>query len=260
HHDGWVFGAWDPLSANVVLMAEMKAIGALAKEGWRPKRTLVYASWDAEEPGLIGSTEWAETHEDELRQKAVLYVNSDSNGRGFLRVGGSHAMQRLMDQVATQVRDPQTGVTALDRLRARVLVDGQAKGASDEDKKIAKKVYEGATPPISALGSGSDYTPFLQHLGITSMDIRYGGEDDDSGIYHSVYDSFDHYVRFGDPNFSYGIALAQSIGRVMLRAANADLLPMRFNDFADAVAQYVEEVHKLADEMRDHTERQHRLL
>jgi N-acetylated-alpha-linked acidic dipeptidase len=169
-------------------------------------------------------------------------------------------MQTLVNQVAAQVQDPQTGVSALDRLRARVLVDGQARNASQEDKRIARKVISGEAPPIYALGSGSDYTPFLQHLGIASLDIRYGGEDDDSGIYHSVYDSFDHYVRFGDPNFAYGIALAQSIGRVMLRTANADVLPVRVGDFASAIAQYVEELHKLAGDMRDRTELDHRLL
>lgn len=260
HHDGWVFGAWDPLSANVALMAEAKAIGALVKDGWRPKRTFVYASWDGEEPGLLGSTEWAETHADELRRKVVLYVNSDTNGRGFLRAAGSHSFQTLVNQVAAEVRDPQTGVTVLQRLRAKLLVDGNQKGADEEDKKIVKRVAAGAAPPIGALGSGSDYSPFLQHLGIASLDIRYGGEDKDSGIYHSVYDSFDHYVRFGDPEFTYGVALAKTIGHVMLRVADADMLPMRFSDFADTVAQYADEVHKLADNLRERTDQQHRLL
>jgi len=260
HHDGWVFGAWDPLAANVVLMAEAKAIGALVRNGWKPKRTLIYASWDGEEPGLLGSTEWVETHADELRRKAVLYVNSDTNGRGFLRAGGSHSLQALVNQVAAEVRDPQTGATVFERLRARVMVDGNEKGAEEENKKIARRVFSGAAPPISALGSGSDYTPFLQHLGIASLDIRYGGEDKDSGIYHSAYDSFDHFLRFGDPGFAYGVALAETIGRVVLRTADADVLPMRFGDFADTVGQYVEELHKLADDMRERTERQHRLL
>src|SRR5256884_3161145 len=260
HHDGWVFGAWDPLAANVVLMAEAKAIGALVKEGWKPNRTLVYASWDGEEPGLIGSTEWVETNADELRRKTILYVNSDTNGRGFLRAGGSHSLQTLVNQVAAGVRDPQTGATVLERLRAKMLVEGNEKGAAEENRKIAKRIAAGAAPPLQALGSGSDYTPFLQHLGIASLDIRYGGEDKDSGIYHSVYDSFDHYVRFGDPDFAYGVALAQTIGHVMLRVATADALPMRFTDFADAVGQYAEELHKLADDLRERTDQQHRLL
>jgi len=260
HHDGWVFGAWDPLSANSALMAEAKAIGALVKDGWRPKRTLVYASWDGEEAGLLGSTEWAETHADELRRKVVLYVNSDTNGRGFLRAAGSHSFQNLVNQVAAEVRDPQTGVTVLKRLQARVLLDGNQRGADEDSKKTARRVAAGAAPPIGALGSGSDYTPFLQHLGIASLDIRYGGEDKDSGIYHSIYDSFDHFVRFGDPDFAYGVALAKTIGRVMLRVADADLLPARFSDFADTVAQYADEVRKLADALRERTDEQHRLL
>jgi N-acetylated-alpha-linked acidic dipeptidase len=169
-------------------------------------------------------------------------------------------LQTLLNQVAADVRDPQTGTTALARLRARVLVDGSEKGAEEENKKIARRVAAAAPPPISALGSGSDYTPFLQHLGIASLDIRYGGEDKDSGIYHSAYDSFDHYLRFGDPGFAYGVALAQTIGRVVLRTADADVLPMRFSDFADTVGQYVEELHKLADDLRERTEQQHRLL
>jgi len=158
------------------------------------------------------------------------------------------------------VRDPQTGVTVLERLRARILVEGNKKGAEEEDRKIAKRVSAGAAVPLQALGSGSDYTPFLQHLGIASLDIRYGGEDKDSGIYHSVYDSFDHYLRFGDPDFAYGVALAETIGHVLLRVAEADLLPMRFSDFADSVGQYLEELHKLADDLRERTDQQHRLL
>ena len=260
HHDGWVFGAWDPLSANVVLMAELKAIGALAKDGWRPKRTLVYASWDGEEPGLLGSTEWVETHFDELRRNAVLYVNSDTNGRGFLDVAGSHSYQAMIGEVAAAVKDPQTGVTALQRLRAKILVDGNAKGAGEEVRRVAKVISAGGNPPIGALGSGSDFTPFLQHLGVASLDVSFGGEDDQGGVYHSNYDSFDHYERFGDPGFVYGVALAQTIGRVVLRTANADVLPLRVGDFSEVVTRYADEVHKLADGLRESTEVQHRLL
>ncbi|MEO8351150.1 MAG: transferrin receptor-like dimerization domain-containing protein [Chthoniobacteraceae bacterium] len=260
HHDGWVFGANDPLSGNVALMAEAKAIGALAKDGWRPKRTLVYASWDAEEPGLIGSTEWAETHADELRRKAVLYVNTDGNGRGFLNASGSHSFQSLVNQVAASVHDPETGVSALERRRARMMVEGNKKGAEDDAKKLAKLVSDGAPPPLDAIGSGSDYTVFIDHLGIASLNLSYGGEDDTNGVYHSAYDSFDHYSRFGDPGFAYGVALAKTAGRVVLRTAEADVLPLRFGDFAGRVADYLDEVHKLADTMRESTELQHRML
>jgi N-acetylated-alpha-linked acidic dipeptidase len=254
HHDGWVFGAWDPLAGNVALMAEVKAIGVLVKQGWRPARTLVYASWDGEEPGLLGSTEWAETHADELKRKAVVYVNSDTNSRGFLFVEGSHSLQHLVNQAAADVRDPETGVSVQQRLRARLEVGGFEKGANEESKSIAKLAAAGGDLPIGALGSGSDYSSFLQHLGIASINLGYEGEDQQSGVYHSNYDSFDHYVRFGDPGFVYGVALAQTAGRIVLRAADAEVLPLRFGDFADTVARYTDEVHKLVDSERTHTE------
>ena len=260
HHDGWVYGAWDPLSANVALMAEAKAFGALAREGLRPRRTLVYASWDAEEPGLIGSTEWCETHEAELRQKLVLYVNSDTNSRGFLRIGGSHAYQYAVDQVGSSVRDPETGVSALERLRARILVDGTGRGAAEDDRREVKTLLSGGMPSIEAMGSGSDYTPFLQHVGISALDIRYGGEDAQGGVYHSAYDSFAHYERFGDPGGTYGVVLSQTIGRMILRTANADVLPMRFEDFAATVARYGAELHELVAKMREATERKNALV
>lgn len=258
HHDGWVFGADDPLSGNVALMAEAKAIGALVREGWRPRRTLVYCSWDAEEPGLIGSTEWAEAHEAELRQKAVLYVNSDGNGRGFLRAEGSHSLQALVNQAAESVRDPETGVTVFKRQKARLMV-GKG-GASEEEKHSAKATTDGGAPTLDALGSGSDYTAFIDHLGVASLNIGFTGESETGGVYHSAYDSFDHYSRFGDPGFAYGVALAQTAGRIMLRMAGADVLPHVTADFATTIAQYTEEMHKLADGMREATEKQHKLL
>jgi N-acetylated-alpha-linked acidic dipeptidase len=250
HRDGWVFGAWDPLSGHVAMMAEAKAIGALLKTGWRPKRTLVYASWDGEEPGLLGSTEWAETHGDELQHKAVLYLNSDENSRGFLGAGGSHELQKFLNSVSADVKDPETGVTTQARLRARMMVQGYDKGASAEDKKDAQVAQSGADLPIEALGSGSDFTPFMQHLGITTLNIEYGGESDQAGVYHSDYDTFEHYVRFGDPQFAYGVAEAETAGRTVLRFAEADVLPMQFGEFAGTIAGYVEELHKLADDKR----------
>lgn len=260
HRDAWVFGAWDPLSGHVDMMAEAKAIGALLKTGWRPKRTLVYASWDGEEPGLLGSTEWAETHAEELQHKAVLYLNSDTNSRGFLEAGGSHSLQHLLDGVAEGVKDPETGATSEARLRAKMLVDGYEKGASESEKKDAIMAAAGGDLPIEALGSGSDFTPFLQHLGIASLSIEYGGESDQDGVYHSDYDSFDHYVRFGDPGFVYGIAEAETIGHVILRVADADVLPLQFAGFADAVGGYVGEIHELTDRKRKAAEELGKLL
>ena len=260
HRDGWVFGAWDPLSGHVAMLAEAKSIGALVKSGWQPKRSIVYCSWDGEEPGLLGSTEWAETHADELQRKAVLYVNSDTNTRGFLEAAGSHSLQAFVNQVAGSVRDPEMGVTVLERLRARTLVNGSKKDASEDDKAEAKLIAGGGLVPIGALGSGSDFTPFLQHLGISTLSLEYGGEDQQAGVYHSIYDSFDHYDRFGDPGYHYGVALAQTIGRAVLRIANADLPPVHQGEFADTVGRYLEEIHALAGKMRESTERTNKLI
>jgi N-acetylated-alpha-linked acidic dipeptidase len=247
HHDGWVFGAWDPLSGNSALLAEAKAIGTLLKSGWRPRRTLVYASWDGEEPGLLGSTEWVETHAQELRRHAVVYVNSDTNARGFLEAGGSHSLQRLVNEVSAGIPDPQTDGSVQARLRAKLRVDAyQSAAPSEQVKHLGQAAASTADVPIAALGSGSDYTPFLQHLGIATLDLSYGGEGDNEGVYHSVYDSFEHYLRFGDPGFVYGIAEAQTVGHVILRMADADLLPLQFSDAAEALDGYVHELHQLA--------------
>ncbi|MDQ3082876.1 MAG: M28 family peptidase, partial [Gemmatimonadota bacterium] len=244
HHDAWVNGADDPISGMVALMEEARAIGELAKTGWRPKRTIVFAGWDAEEPGLLGSTEWAEQHADLLRKNGAVYVNSDSNGRGFLYVGGSHTLEKFINEVGRDVIDPQKNVPVLERARAAWQQSGSAAEAREAKSRNDLR--------ISALGSGSDYTPFLQHLGIASLNIGFGGEDG-GGSYHSVYDSYDHYSRFGDPGFDYGLALAKVGGRTVLRLANADVLPLAFSPFSETVGNYVKEVTTLADEMREAT-------
>jgi len=256
HHDGWVFGATDPLAGQVALMAEAKAIGQLVKGGWRPRRTLVYASWDGEEPGLLGSTEWAETHAAELRAKAALYVNSDTNGRGYLGVSGSHGMQHFVSEAARDVKDPETGASVLARALARERVTAHESaahaGSSGHDAS-------GTDIQLGALGSGSDFTPFLQHLGVNSLDLGFEGETD-YGVYHSAYDSFDHFRRFVDPTFEYGVALAKVAGRLVLRASQAQLLPAQESDFAASVAGFDDELHKLADGMRISTRDLARLL
>lgn len=252
HHDGWVFGAGDPLSGNVALLAEAQAIGELVKSGFRPKRTLVYGSWDAEEPGLLGSTEWAEAHADELRKKAIVYINSDTNARGYLGAGGSHSLQHLVNEVAVGLTDPETKVSVQARLRAKLRVDGFNKNATEDAKQLAQLAASGADLPIQALGSGSDFTVFLQHLGIATLNIEYGGEDEQRGSYHSEFDSFDHYVRFGDPHFAYEVLEAKTGGHLVLRMANAQVLPLQLSGFADTIERYVREVHKLADDEREH--------
>jgi len=261
HHDGWVFGAADPMSGHVAMMGEAKAIGALVRTGWRPKRTLVYLSWDAEEPMLLGSTEWAETHAAELKQKALVYVNTDGSGHGFLSAAGSHSLQHLVNAAAADVSDPETGVSVQARARARVAVAGAAPGASEEAREEARSAADpGHDVRIAALGSGSDYSPFLQHLGIAALNLGFGGEGQVGGVYHSAYDTFEYYSRFGDPGFRYTPVLAKTAGRIVLRMADSDLPVMRYGDFADTVARYVDEVKKLADTRRQQAEAQAKLL
>lgn len=251
HHDAWVHGARDPISGIVSMLEEARAIGELAKGGWRPRRTLVFAAWDAEEQGLLGSTEWVEEHLPELKEHAVIYINSDSNGRGFLYAGGSHTLARFVTEVARDVDDPQRGVSVLERLRARKLT--QANNA-----EARREIRDRLVMELDALGSGSDYTPFLQHAGIASLNIGYGGEGE-YGVYHSAYDSFDHYTRFGDPKFDYGVAQTKTTGRMMLRLANADFLPFEAGVLASTISQYAKEVAKLADNMRAETEDEARM-
>jgi N-acetylated-alpha-linked acidic dipeptidase len=252
HHDAWVHGAADPISGMVALMEEARAIGELAKGGWRPRRTLVFAAWDGEEQGLLGSTEWVETHLADLRQHAVAYINSDSTDRGFLDVAGSHTLERFVTEVARDVPDPQRGVSVLERSRARQIVDAR----TAEDRQ---EIRERPLLRLGALGSGSDFTPFLQHAGIASLNVGYGGEGE-YGVYHSAYDSFDHYTRFGDPKFDYGITQAKTTGRMMLRLANADFLPFEATTFASTAARYFEDVTKLAGTMRAEAEERNRQL
>jgi len=251
HHDAWVNGATDPSSGMAALLAEAKALGALASQGFRPRRTLVFAAWDGEEPGLLGSTEWVEQHAPELGAKAVAYVNSDSNSRGYLDMAGSHSLQRLLNEVARDVTDPVKGTSVAERLRGRALV------GSDETER--RRAFAREEIRLDALGSGSDYTPFLQHLGIASLNVGFGGEGQ-YGQYHSIYDSFDHYVRFMDPDFAYGRALAQVGGRAVLRLAQAELLPFEFTAVASAVATYVDELEALALRLRGETESHNQAL
>ncbi|WGK65597.1 transferrin receptor-like dimerization domain-containing protein [Croceiramulus getboli] len=242
HHDAWVHGANDPISGMVALLEEARAIGTLAKKGKKPKRTLVYCAWDAEEPGLIGSTEWVEDHKQELQQKAVIYVNTDGNGRGFLRAGGSHSLEQLVTEVAEVTTDPQTEVSVKERHIARKLIAG------GEDSFN-----------LSALGSGSDYTPFIQHAGIAALNLSFGGENG-GGEYHTIYDTYPHYTRFKDPGFHYGVALAEVAGRITLRMANADVLPFEFTSWHTTVKGYLSEIMKETESMRDAVNKHNKLV
>jgi N-acetylated-alpha-linked acidic dipeptidase len=243
HHDAWVNGASDPVSGLAAELEEAKAIGALVKSGYRPKRTLVYCAWDGEEQSLLGSTEWVEDHAAELNKKAVAYINTDGNGRGFLEAGGSHALEQLVDGIAKGIPDPLSQVSIYERKKARSIVN-----ASSAAQK--KKLLEKDSLSLSALGTGSDYSAFLQHLGIPSLNLAFGGEDE-GGEYHSIYDSYDNYIRFKDKDFKYGVALAKTAGRAVLRLADAEVLPFDFSNLYQTVSGYVTEVSKLAEQLRE---------
>lgn len=245
HHDGWVNGAGDPLSGLSAMMEEARAVGELVKTGWKPRRTIVYAAWDGEEPGLLGSTEWVEQHAKELQEKLVVYINSDGNGRGYLGVEGSHALEPFMNEVASDVKDPQTGISVLDRKIDRQILDAASTSAK-------KELLNKKTITIGALGSGSDYSPFIQHLGIPSFNLGFGGEDP-GGEYHSIYDSYHDYAVFKDPGFRYGVTLAQLAGRTTLRMADATLLPFDFKALYKTINGYAGEVMALAGDMREST-------
>ncbi len=242
HHDAWVNGAMDPVSGNAALMETARAVAAALKEGWRPRRTLIFASWDAEEWGLIGSTEWAEKHADELRGKTVVYFNSDSNRQGILSFSGSHTLERFLNDAARDLTDPRTGKSAWE-----VMKEDALKKAGDDDEK-KKKIDSRRDLRIGALGSGSDYTVFLDHLAISSVNTAFRAPV--FGVYHSIYDSFDWYRRFGDPEFMYGRTLAQFHALAMARMADADVLPFEFTNFADTLSVYLDELDKLLKNKR----------
>ena len=251
HHDAWVNGANDPISGMVAEMEEARVIGELVKKGFKLKRTLVYCAWDGEEPALLGSTEWAEDHQDELRKKAVAYINSDGNSRGFIGVGGSHTLEPFFNEIADAVIDPQTGVSIKERRYANQMVNG--------DKATRTRLMGNKNIKLSALGAGSDWSGFLQYLGIASLNLGFGGEGS-GGEYHSIYDSYDHFTRFKDPGFQYGVALSKTAGRALLRLANADVLPIDFNSFYKTVNDYVGELKTLLDNTRAETEQEDKMI
>jgi N-acetylated-alpha-linked acidic dipeptidase len=252
HHDGWVNGASDPISGMASELEEAIAIGGLLKQGWRPKRTLVYCAWDGEEPGLLGSTEWAENHAAELQAKAVAYINSDGNGRGFMGAEGSHAFAPLITEISKDIIDPQTGVSVFERAKAK-------RATSASTTKAKKEALESNAYPLGALGAGSDYSSFIQHLGVPALNIGYGGENN-GGEYHSIYDSYDNYIRFKDPGFEYGVALAKTTGRVALRLAEADVLPFDFRNLQATIKGYITELISNVDQMREKAKVENELI
>jgi N-acetylated-alpha-linked acidic dipeptidase len=243
HHDAWVNGAEDPVSGQVALLEEARAFGTLLKQGWKPRRTIIYAAWDGEEPMLLGSTEWVETHAEELRQHAAVYINSDGNDRGLLNMGGSHTLEQFANGIARDIQDPETNMTVWQRLHLSEISD--AKNADERNELRTRPDIR-----IAALGSGTDFTGFLDHLGIATLDMSYGGEDP-QGIYHSIYDDFYWYTHFSDKDFVYGRTLSQTNGSAVMRLADADILPFDFTDFADTVHTYTKDLEKLLADKQD---------
>lgn len=252
HHDAWVNGAEDPISGQVALLEEARALGQLLRQGWRPRRTIIYAAWDGEEQGLIGSTEWAEAHAADLRAHAVAYLNTDGNGRGYFGAAGSHSLERFINDVARDITDPETGLSAWKRAQLRRI------SGADSDKDRAE-LRASRDLRIGALGSGSDYTPFLQHLGVAALNMGYGGEDG-GGIYHSIYDDFYWYTTFSDTSFAYGRALARTVGTAVMRLADAPVLPFEFTNQAATFARYLDELKDLIRNKRQEVEERNRQI
>ncbi|MGC1635100.1 MAG: transferrin receptor-like dimerization domain-containing protein [Candidatus Acidiferrales bacterium] len=236
-------GAEDPISGQVALLEEARSFGELLKQGWKPKRTIIYCAWDGEEPMLLGSTAWAETHGHELQEHAAVYINSDSNDRGYLFMEGSHSLEHFMNNVARSIEDPESKLSVFERNRLVDIVDAKS---DDERKELRQR----ADLRMNALGSGTDYTAFVDHLVVATLNLGYGGEDD-AGIYHSIYDDFYWYTHFSDTNFVYGVALSQTIGTAVMRMADADVLPYEFTDLADTMQNYSKDLQKLLQNKQD---------
>jgi N-acetylated-alpha-linked acidic dipeptidase len=243
HHDAWVNGADDPLSGQAAMLEEARVMGELHAHGWTPARTIIYCAWDGEEPGLLGSVEWVETHLDELRKHAVAYINSDTNERGYFLPGGTQDLQNFISEVARDVQDPETLMSVFQR--SHLFSISKAKDA-EERGDLRKR----GDLVVKALGDGSDYTAFQDFAGISTLSVEFGDEDD-GNQYHSIYDDFYWYTEFVDKDFAYGRALSQTAGTAIMRMADADLLPLDFSAQADAIDKYEIELEKLVKDKQD---------
>jgi N-acetylated-alpha-linked acidic dipeptidase len=248
HHDAWVNGAEDPIAGQAAMLEEARMLGVLHAQGWAPARTIVYCAWDGEEPGLLGSVEWVETHLPELQQRAVAYINSDTNDRGFLSAGGTQDLQTLVSAVAHEVQDPETALSVYQR--AHLAAIAAAKDA-DERADLRKR----GDLVLEALGDGSDFTAFQDFAGIPTLDLSFGDEED-GDQYHSIYDDFHWYTHFVDTDFGYGRALSQTAGSVVMRLADAPIVPVDYGPQAEAIERYEAELEKLLrDKQAEFTER-----
>jgi N-acetylated-alpha-linked acidic dipeptidase len=248
HHDAWVNGADDPISGQAAMLEEARMLGELHAQGWTPVRTIIYCAWDGEEPGLLGSVEWVETHLDDLQKHAVVYINSDSNERGFMLPGGTQDLQNFISGVARDVEDPETHMSVFERSHLFSL--SKAKNA-EERSDLRKR----SDLVVKALGDGSDYTAFQDFAGISTLSVEFGDEDDGSQ-YHSIYDDFYWYSEFVDKDFMYGRALSQTAGSAVMRFADADFVPVDFSPQAEAIEKYEIDLEKLVkDKQEEFTER-----
>ena len=240
HHDAWIYGAADPSSGTASLLEVARCLGQLAKEGHRPKRSIIFASWDAEEFGIIGSTEWVEELKAELQQKAVAYLNVDIAATGGrFNASAVPSLKPLVRAVTQDVIDPRTMQTIYDVWKKR------------QDRDI---------PRVGNLGSGSDHSPFIGHLGIPSVSMGFGGS---YGVYHAMQDNFYWMEHFGDPTFQYHVAMAQIWGTLALRLANADVLPFDYAEYAKELLTHLKELqnsHRDSVIASENPERLHQLL
>jgi len=243
HFDAWVNGADDPISGQSALLEEVRMLGELHRQGWTPKRTIIYCAWDGEEPGLLGSVEWVETHVDDLKKHAIAYINSDSNERGFMDPGGTQDLQNFISGVARDIQDPETRMSVFERSHLNSIA--KAKDAEERKDLRGRKDLV-----LSALGDGSDFTAFQDYAGISTLSVEFG-EEDDGTQYHSIYDDFYWYTHFVDTDFVYGRALAQTIGTAVMRLADADLIPADYSPQAEAIGKYEAELEKLLKDKQD---------
>jgi N-acetylated-alpha-linked acidic dipeptidase len=231
HRDAWIFGGVDPSSGSASLMEVARGLGALAAGGTRPKRTILLASWDAEEFTLTSSTEWGEQHEAMLRERAIAYLNVDSSASGpSFSAAAVPSLNGFIGAAAESIADPQSGASIAAVTRNRVASERGALPTGGGGELVNNR-----------LGSGSDYTVFLNFLGVPIADMTFDGP---YGVYHSMYDNHEWVARFGDPGFRYHAAMARLWGVMALRLANADLLPLDYRPYASAIREYSGELKK----------------
>ncbi len=236
HRDAWTFGGRDPISGAASLLEVARGFGELAKTGWRPRRTLAFASWDGEDFGLLGSTEWVEEFKDELKIKGVIYINRESYTAGPFDAEASHSLVPLLYAATRDVRDPGDPSRSLYDAWLNPKREAYRQGRPDEAPSAAK------VPEVGALGSGSDYTAFLDFAGVSAMNIGFEGPN---GLYHSLYDTGTYFRKYGDPGFVYGIELARLVGLLMLRVSDQPVLPFDHRAYADQILRYVDQIAAL---------------